>query len=86
MNGWLRPRQKIATLEREPLDRVGMPELVVERGDVAVAGEQVVVVALEQHPVADVERRHLAAEAGPALVDVALVSAAREPVRGRRGR
>ncbi len=36
----------------------------------AVGGEEVVVVALEQVALADVERRGLAAEAGPALVDV----------------
>ena len=37
-----------------------------------VAGEQVVVVALDPQPVADLHRRRLAAEPGPALVDVAV--------------
>ena len=41
-----------------------------------------VVVALEPVPVADVERRRLAAEPRPALVDVDRVAGAREPVGG----
>jgi len=41
---------------------------------VAVGGEQVVVVALEQVAAADVDRRRLAAQPGPALVDVDLVA------------
>ena len=82
-----RPR---AALEEErhrggqPLELVGEPELVVELRDVAVAREQVVVVALEQVPVADVERRRLPAQAGPALVDVARVAALGEPVRAHQ--
>ena len=48
----------------------------------AVAREQVVVVALEQVSLADGERRGLAAEAGPALVHVARVSGFGEPVPG----
>ena len=64
-----------------PLELVRHPELVAQRRDVAVAGEQVVVVALEPVPAADVERRRLAAEPGPALVDVDRVPLAREPVR-----
>ena len=48
----------------------------------AVAREEVVVVALEQLAAADVERRRLAAEPGPALVDVADVALLREPVGG----
>ena len=53
-----------------PLELVRHPQLVVERRDVAVGGEEVVVVALEQVALADVERRRLAAQPGPALVDV----------------
>ena len=79
-----RPR---ATLEEErhrrraPLELARHPELVVELGDVAVAGEQVVVVALEQVAAADVDRRRLAAEPGPALVDVWRVALLHEAVR-----
>ena len=46
----------------------------------AVAREQVVVVALEQRAAADVERRGLPAEPRPALVDVADVALLRQPV------
>src|SRR3954465_9124685 len=72
-NGPWRPGANNATLDgprRPPLQLVGHPELLVEPRDVAVGGEQVVVVALEQVAAADVDRRRLAAEAGPALVDV----------------
>ena len=51
----------------------------------AVAREEVVVVALEQVPAADVERRRLAAQPGPALVDVHLVALLGQPVSRRRG-
>ena len=47
----------------------------------AIAREQVVVVALEQIAAADVERRRLAAEPRPALVDVADVTLLRQAVR-----
>ena len=67
---------------RVPLDRVRHPELRVERGDVAVGSEEVVVVALEQRPVGERERRGLPAEAGPALVDLDLVPGAGQPVGG----
>ncbi len=67
---------------RPPLELVRHPELLVEPRDVAVGGEQVVVVALEPVPAADVDRRRLAAEPGPALVDVDLVARRRDPVRG----
>ena len=46
----------------------------------AVAREEVVVVALEQVALADVERRRLAAEARPALVDVGDVPGFGQPV------
>jgi hypothetical protein len=65
---------------RRPLQLVGHPELLVERGDVAVAREEVVVVALEQGAAADVERGGLAAEPGPPLEDVADVALLREAV------
>ena len=75
--------QRAARVERDargpPLDRVGHPELLEQAGDVAVGGEQVVVVALQPVAVADVERGRLAAEPGPALVDVDGVSGARQP-------
>ena len=45
-----------------------------------------VVVALEPHAVADVQRRRLAAQARPALVHVDRVPGAREPVRGGEAR
>jgi hypothetical protein len=67
---------------RPPLDRVLDAELAVEPGDMAVAREQVVVVALDQQAVADVDRRRLAAEPRPALVHDDVVAPAREPVRG----
>jgi hypothetical protein len=54
-----------------PLELVGQAELAAQRLDVTVGHEQLVVVALDPVPVADVERRRLAAEPGPALVDVA---------------
>ncbi len=66
---------------RSPLELLRHPELGVELGDVAVAREQVVVVALEQVAAADVDRRGLAAEAGPALVDVDRVPLLAQPVR-----
>src|SRR3954451_15956379 len=59
----------------------GHPELGVQRLDVPVGGEEVVVVALEPRAVADVERGGLAAEAGPALVHVDRVPGTAEPVR-----
>ena len=59
---------------RKPLDLVGQSEFLVERNDVPVAEEEVVVIALDQVAVAHVERRGLAAEARPALVDVTFVS------------
>ncbi len=57
-------------------------DLLAQRRHVDVAREQVVVVALEQHPVADVDCRRLATEARPALVDVGLVAELRKPVGG----
>ena len=69
---------------RQPFELVGHPELLVERGDVAVAREQVVVVALQQVALTDVDRRGLPAEPGPALVDVADVAGLREPVRAHQ--
>ena len=57
-------------------------QLVVERGDVPVGGEQVVVVALEQVAAADVDRRRHPAQPRPALVDVDLVPGRGEPVGG----
>ena len=71
---------------RPPLELVRHPELLVELGDVAVAREQVVVVALEQVAAADVDRRGLPAEAGPALVDVAGVARLGQPVRAHQAR
>ncbi len=82
-----RVERPLATVDEErhrrrmPLELVAHAELLVEPHDVAVAREQVVVVALEQVTAADVERRGLAAEAGPALVDVADVAFLREAVR-----
>jgi hypothetical protein len=64
-----------------PLQLVAHAELLVQRDDVAIAGEQVVVVALQQGAAADVERGGLAADAGPALVDVAGVARLRQAVR-----
>ena len=64
-----------------PFELVAHAELLVERDDVAIAREEVVVVALEQVAAADVERRGLAAEARPALVDVADVALLRQAVR-----
>src|SRR5205085_5214329 len=61
-------------------------QLGVEVDDVPIAHEEVVVVALEQVARAHVERRRLAAEARPALVDVAPVPALRQPVRGHESR
>jgi hypothetical protein len=52
----------------------------------AVGGEQVVVVALEPVPAADVERRRLPAEPGPALVDVDGMAGLRQPVRRHQPR
>ena len=66
----------------QPLDLAGHPELRVERGDVAVRAEQVVVVALEAVAAADVDRRRLATQPRPALVDVDRVARVREPARG----
>ena len=80
-NGCSAPAREEGDARRAPLDRVGHPELVEQLGDVAVRREQVVVVALEPVAVADVERRRLPAEPGPALVDVDRVAGAREPVR-----
>ena len=67
---------------RPPLELLRHPELVVERGDLAVAREEVVVVALQAGAVAQVERRGLPAEPGPALVDVAHVARLGEAVGG----
>ncbi len=66
----------------QPFDRILHAQLAIESRDVDVAGEEVVVVALEQVAAADVERGDLAAEAGPALVDVDLVPLLRQPVAG----
>jgi hypothetical protein len=87
-----RRERPLASLEEErhrrraPLELVGHPELVVELGDVAVAREEVVVVALDAVAVADVERRRLAAEPGPALVDVADVALLGQPAAGDQPR
>jgi hypothetical protein len=77
-NGCSSPRAKNATLDGR--HRVGHSQLREQVGDVAVRREQVVVVALEPVAAADVERRRLAAEPRPALVDVDRVAGAREPV------
>ena len=52
----------------------------------AVARKQVVVVALEEVAAADVERRRLAAQPGPALVDVADVALRGQPIRRHKPR
>ena len=61
-------------------------QLVAQRRDVAVGREPVVVVALDQHAVADVERRALAAQPGPALEHDDLMALLGEPVRGDESR
>src|SRR5438094_767506 len=50
-----------------PLERA-REQLVVQRDHLAVAAEQMVVVALHENAAADVERAGLAADVGPALV------------------
>jgi hypothetical protein len=58
------------------------PDLGAEVVHVAIAGEQVVVLTLDQHAVAGVDCRRLAAQPGPALVDIGLVAELRQPVSG----
>jgi hypothetical protein len=80
VEGPLAPLEEERHRGRLPFQLVAHPELLVERDDVAVAREEVVVVALEQLAAADVERRRLAAKAGPALVDVAGVALLRQAI------
>ena len=81
VNGHERPSRKNAIEDGRHSSSAGIPSSVVELGDVAVAREQVVVVALEQVAAADVDRRGLAAEPRPALVDVGPVALLAEAVR-----
>jgi hypothetical protein len=55
-------------------------DLLGQLGHVSIGGEQMVVVALDQHA-ADVDRRRLAAEPRPALVDIGLVTDLRQAMR-----
>ena len=86
VNGCSAPRAKYATLLGRHSIASRQPELGVERLDVPVGGEEVVVVALEPDAAADVQRRRLAAQPRPALVHVDRVPGAREPVRGGQPR
>ena len=86
MNGHWRAADEERVGRVAPLELVRHPELLVEARDVAVRGEQVVVVALEPVAAADVERRRLAAEAGPALVDVDRVARPARAGARRSGR
>jgi hypothetical protein len=53
---------------------------------VAVAREEVVVIALEEVTLADVQRRRLPAESRPALVDDAFVPALRQAIARHESR
>src|SRR4051812_21423967 len=65
-----------------PADLARQAEVLVERRDVAVGGEEVVVVALQAVAAARVERRRLPTEPRPALVDVDPVAVVGQVARG----